>query len=425
MAANKGQIDLAELEALMERGLNQQQLADHFGRAPANIRQYANQIRRAQVAAGAPLTKAVPAGFHLSSIATTVDKDKRIIHQSYRAKSGDEGDVVPEGGTFPAPDGMFVRSVSTLVDGQTGVVKQQWVKSDVEREDKIKAFMEACIRVAAERVKPIGRIKKPNLKKLNKMLCNLVTLTDCHVGMLAWGKETGAPWDLAIAEKTLIDTFIRMIDAAPAAALCIINQLGDFLHFDSLKAITPEHGNLLDADSRYQKVVVVAVRILRAIVEHALTKHERVHVLMNEGNHDPAGSVWLRVIFSALYANNPRVTVEMSPLPYVYVQWGKTMLGFHHGHLVKNLGELPLYFAAKWPEVWGATTKRYIHSGHKHNVEEKEHPGAKTIQHPTLAAEDAYAARHAGWLSERQATCMTYHRETGEYARQIFLPEAA
>ena len=256
MAAHKGQIDLGELEALMDKGLNQSQLAEHFGLAPANIRQYTNQVLRARIAEGAPLTKAVPAGFHLSSIASTYDKDKRLVSQSYRAKSGDEGDVVPETGSFPAPDGMYVRSVSTLVDGQTGVVKQQWVKADKEKEDKLRAFMDACERAAAEKIRPIGRVKKPNPKHLNKLLCNLVTMTDCHVGMLAWGKEAGAPWDLKIAEQVLVDTFVRMIDAAPAAALCIVNQLGDFLHFDSLKAITPEHGNLLDADSRYQKVVV-------------------------------------------------------------------------------------------------------------------------------------------------------------------------
>jgi len=421
MAAQKGPIDLAELERLMSDGWNQRRLAEHFGRAPANIRQYVSQVKRAQVAAEIPPHSAiVPAGFHLSSIATTVDDNNKIRSQSYRAKSGEEGDVVPESGHFPAPDGMFVRSLSTLVDGQTGVVKQQWVKSDKLKEDQFQAMIDACVKAANEKIRPVKRIKKL-IRKINKHLCNLITITDSHVGMLAWGKETGEPWDLVIAEKVLTETFIRMIDAAPAAALCIINQLGDFLHFDSLKAVTPEHGNLLDADSRYQKVVVVAVRILRTIIEHALTKHDRVHVFMHEGNHDPTGSVWLRVLCAALYENNPRVTVEMSPLPYVAIEWGATMLGFHHGHLSKTMN-LPLLFAAKFSDMWGRTKKRYIHTGHKHSVEEKEYPGAKTVQHPTVAAPDAYAARF-GFISERQATCMTYHNETGEFSRQIFLPE--
>lgn len=402
----------------MDEGWTQDRMAQHFGRAPANIRQYVQRILRSNVAAAAPHTQVVPPGFHLSAISSTVDADGKLRSQSYRAKSGDEGDVVPASGSFAAPDGMFVRSVSTLVDGQTGTIKQQWVKSDKYKEDQFLAMLQAC-KLAAGEVLPIERIPAPYT--VNADLCNLYTLTDSHVGMLAWDKEAGEDWDLKIAEQCLGDTLVQMIDQAPPAEVGIVNQLGDWLHFDSLKPVTPEHGHLLDADSRYQKVVVVAVRILRRVVDHALLRHARVHVYMHEGNHDMTGSVWLRVLFSALYENNPRVTVEMSPLPYVAFQWGKTMLGFHHGHLSK-VTSLPLLFAAMFSEIWGATTKRYIHSGHLHHVAEKEHPGVKTVQHPTLAAKDAYAAR-GGWLSERQAMSITYHKDRGEIARGIFIPE--
>jgi hypothetical protein len=239
--------------------------------------------------------------------------------------------------------------------------------------------------------------------------------------MVAWGRETGESWDLAIAEQCLTDTFIQMIDAAPKSAMGIVNQLGDWLHFDSMRPVTPEHGHILDADSRYQKVVEVTVRILRRIVEHSLTKHAKVLVLMNEGNHDPAGSVWLRVLFAQLYRENPRVEVEQSPNPYVAHLHGKTLLGFHHGHLAK-LEKLPQIFAAKYRTEWGTSTHCYIHTGHKHHVEEKEHPGVNVIQHPTLAAPDAYASR-GGWLSKRQATSMTYHTTRGEVARGVFVPK--
>lgn len=316
----------------------------------------------------------------------------------------------------PALEGYLVKGTSTLI-GQDGETKLQWIKTQIDA-DKFRAMVEAACRAAAEEIQPVSVISRPAVTAAD--LCTVYTLTDCHVGMLAWGKETGEPWDLEIAEKVLTDTLIEMMDAAPGSEVGIVNQLGDFLHFDSLKPLTPEHGHILDADSRYQKIVVVAVRILRRVIEYALSKHGKVQVYMHEGNHDPAGSVWLRVLFSALYADNPRVSVEMSPLPYVTYQHGKTMLCFHHGHMAKN-ANLPLLFAAKFPVQWGTTVKRYIHVGHRHHVEEKEHPGVKVIQHPTLAAADAYSAR-GGWLSERQATFMTYHKERGEVARGIFLP---
>lgn len=44
------------------------------------------------------------------------------------------------------------------------------------------------------------------------------------------------------------------------------------------------------------------------------------------------------------------------------------------------------------------------------------------VQHPTLAARDAYAAR-GGWISERQASAITYHKLHGQVARNIVTPE--
>jgi hypothetical protein len=72
--------------------------------------------------------------------------------------------------------------------------------------------------------------------------------------------------------------------------------------------------------------------------------------------------------------------------------------------------------------MWGRTTKRYIHVGHYHSTDEKEHPGVKVQQHPTLAAADAYASR-GGWISERQATAINYSKQFGEVSRATFLPE--
>lgn len=327
-----------------------------------------------------------------------------------------QGEAGPLKEMYEAPQGYFVKGTSTLLD-EHGNARSQWVKTAVDM-DKFRAMVDAACRAAAESLEPLKKIKAP--KGTCEDLATLYTLTDSHVGMLAWGQEAGEPWDLVIAEKALTDTLTSMIDASPDSELGIVNQLGDFLHFDSMSPVTPTSGHILDADSRYQKVVEVAVRILRRVVEHALRKHARVQVYMHEGNHDMTGSIWLRVMFAALYESNPRVVVERSPLPYVALQHGKTFLGFHHGHLSKK-GSLPLLFAAKFSEMWGATTKRYIHVGHYHSVDEKEHPGVKVQQHPTLAAADAYAAR-GGWISERQATSITYSKERGEVSRAVFLP---
>jgi hypothetical protein len=173
---------------------------------------------------------------------------------------------------------------------------------------------------------------------------------------------------LSIAERTLAGAFHHLIDSTPAAGTAVVAQLGDWLHYDGMSPVTPLHGNVLDADGRYEKVVQVAVRILRTVIDAALRKHLKVIVVMAEGNHDMASSVWLRHLFALLYENQPRLHVIDSPLPYYAHQHGLTMLGFHHGHLAKN-GQLPLLMASQFPEMWGTSRRRYCHVGHKHHVE--------------------------------------------------------
>jgi hypothetical protein len=97
------------------------------------------------------------------------------------------------------------------------------------------------------------------------------------------------------------------------------------------------------------------------------------------------------------------------------------MLGVHHGHKVKN-EQLPLLFAAQFPQMWGETTKREIHCGHRHHRDEKEYNGVTVIQHPTIAARDAYAAR-GGWIADRSVQSITYHKRFGQVGRVTICPE--
>jgi len=319
--------------------------------------------------------------------------------------------------TNPVAPGQKLKGASTLY--REGEVVLQWVKStadDIAQEEALQAALQAM----AEDMPRLVPVAAPEGTQTN--LCTVITLTDSHVGMLAWHREGGEDWDLKIAEHTLIGCFEQMVLSSPAAETCVIAQLGDFLHYDSaLAAVTPLHGHNLDADGRMPKMVKVAIRILRRVIDIALQKYSRVVLLLAEGNHDITSSVWLRAMFQALYENEPRLDVIDSELPYYVHQHGNTMLGWHHGHLKKN-DQLPLLFASQFPKIWGETTKRYVHSGHRHHKEIKEHSGMVVHQHPTLAARDAYAAR-GGWMGEREATAITYHREYGQVGTVTVTPE--
>lgn len=337
--------------------------------------------------------------------------------QTVERKAAAQGYSPTHDMTRTVPEPFVVKGVSTYYN-KDGKATGQWVKSRMD-DAAWRAIQEAALAAMAAELPRLPPVPFTGISLAH--LATLYTLTDSHVGMLAWGREAGADWDLKIAERVLVGCFEAMIRSSPPAEVGIVNQLGDFLHQDGLAAVTPTSGHNLDSDGRFQKIVETAIRILRRVIDMALAKHKRVIVGMFEGNHDMVSSIWLRTLFKALYENEPRVQVIDSVLPYSVYQHGETLIGFHHGHLKKN-AELPLLIAAQFPKEWGATRKRYVHVGHRHHVEEKEHSGITVIQHPTLAARDAYAAR-GGWVAERQVTAITYHEKHGDVARTTITPE--
>ena len=319
--------------------------------------------------------------------------------------------------TRPVPDGFIAKGVSTYYNAE-GKPSGQWVKASLSHEALVDAMREAIegfkgdIDQASPIVAPVAS---------DEHLCNLYTFTDYHLGMLAWHKEGGSDWNISIAERTIIAALQQMIEQSPKAHTAVINIQGDFLHTDGKTPVTPASKHVLDADSRFPKIRKSAIRVIRSMVNMSLHRHQEVHLIIAEGNHDEEASGWLADLFSVHYEEEPRVTVNDSVLPFYVFEWGNTMLGIHHGHKVKN-ESLPLLFAAQFPQEWGRTTRREIHCGHRHHRDEKEYNGVTVVQHPTLAARDAYAAR-GGWIADRAAWAITYHKKYGAVGRVMVTTE--
>lgn len=316
------------------------------------------------------------------------------------------------------PDGYKIKGTSSLVD-EFGNTKLQWVKTDTDAERQVE-LMKAVIEGMKSAITPVAPVKAVRAKRDDKLL-NLYTVSDFHLGMLAWADESGDDWDMKIAE----DLFSRWFDAAfqkaPDAGTGVINLLGDLAHFDSLDAVTPASGHVLDADTRYQKLVRYMIRMVRRVVGMALVKHKNVRLLIVQGNHDESGMIWLAEMFSTLYDNEPRVFVDTSPDVYKMVQHGKTTLFFHHGHKARFDAIEPVMIA-KFRKAFGESVYSYAHVGHLHHQKIVESRNMIVEQHRTLAAKDAYASR-GGWMSGRSANVITYSAEYGEVARLTISPE--
>jgi len=335
------------------------------------------------------------------------------IYRKVKAIAALQGFAPEHDYTRTVPDGFTVKGVSTYYDSE-GEVKGQWVKSSSDNERKVEIARE-MVAAICEDLPRLTALPPPVTRRESDLL-NLYTLTDCHIGMLAWGRESGKDWDLKIAENTLTGCFADMIRRSPDAEACVIAQLGDWMHYDSLSPVTPTSGHILDADSRAGKMVATASRVMRGVVDMALAKHQTVYLLIAEGNHDMFGSLMMRTMFRMLYENEPRVIMIESENPYYAMQFGKNMLAWHHGHKKGLDASTAMFVASHYARIFGDTEYRVIHFGDKHHRRVIAIAGITLEQHGTLAANDAYATR-GGWKSNQYAEAITYHRELGEAGR--------
>lgn len=324
--------------------------------------------------------------------------------------SDNESGVVEEPAKLSVGDGT-----STLYDSK-GNVKLQWVKKN-GKANSIAETIRSAMQAFKDVIEPAPFNLVPRAISGEGLLAQY-TITDYHLGMFASKGESGEEWSTKIATEKIYQVIDSMVESTPHTEHAVINILGDFLHSDSQLAVTPTSRHVLDQDMRYSDLISIAVRIISYFVHRARTKATNVTLLIAQGNHDPIGSLWLQELFSYYFENDPNIAVIKSAYPFYAIEFGKTMLAYHHGDKVqfaKMAGVVPSLF----PEIWGRTKFRYAHMGDKHHRRVVEGLGIIVEQHQTLIANDAYSSSH-GWTSEAGANVIIYSRETGELSRMTF-----
>lgn len=326
----------------------------------------------------------------------------------------------------PTIPGFDTKRVSTAY-GSDGKIVLQWHIQEAEKTKQAALIKEYVLGLCKD-LTPI-EISRPDPEKLDPKLLNLYTLTDVHIGMLAWDKEGGDDWDVDIATKTVKAIFTDMMERAPKTERCIINQGGDWSHYDSMQAVTPASGHMLDADSRPSKMAHAAGSLIRFLITEALKRHSKVTVVLQEGNHDVYSHkkdvdwavAWGEILTEAWGIPKDRLEFITNEVPYYAVRFGKNMIAFHHGHK-RQAPKLPQLFACQFREMWGSCKFVDIHKGHYHCLDITEQEGATVIQHPSIVAADAYSS-HNGYFSNRAAMSITYHADFGRQGMTFSTPE--
>lgn len=331
----------------------------------------------------------------------------RLALAAKRGFTGDASNM--EGG---APAGFTVKRHSARFDKE-GKPAGGWLISEPSKEEAWETFVAATFDVV-DNLKGISR-PTPAPTFCDKDLLTVIPMGDPHFGLLSWAKETGADFDLDIAERLTFNAVDRLAAMTPATGTALLLNLGDYFHADDSTNRTPRGQNVLDVDGRFQKIASVGFRAMIRCADRLLEKHEKVIIRNNRGNHDPHQAAMLTIALSAYYHANDRVEVEMTPSGFYYYRFGKVLIGSTHGDGAK-LADLPSIMAADAAEDWAAAKFRVWHCGHFHHDQVKEHRGCTVETHRTLAAGDAWH-RYEGYRAGRDMKAIVYHREFGEVNR--------
>lgn len=415
---------LAKIDLTIECGGNAHEAARRMGISPSSILHALGVVRKFAASQGlAPAygwQKPVPEPMRLKGNSDHYEKGK-LTKQWVKSERGPSGKPKVD----PLPPNFSLERVSTMY-GRQGEVLIQHQRAVADKNQK---NLEEFWRQAKQHAKQYRGLSKPSkpmpMKRLD--LLSTYVLGDPHIGMLAWGRETGGrDFDLKIAQEQLYRCVEMLVEMAPPAKEAFIVDVGDFFHADDDNQLTPRGHNKVDVDSRQGKVIRVGLDLFRRLIDLCKQKHELVTVDIRRGNHDPKLSTVLQMLLLEMYRNDDRVVIEENLNPFAYKLFGKNLIGTCHGDETRP-EQLPGVMATDCGpngipgcrSYWGkANYKVWIlgHIHHKKVVKVEEYPDVKMEYFNTLAPRDAWH-NGAAYRSSQYLQVISFDREYGECHR--------
>jgi len=309
-------------------------------------------------------------------------------------------------------DGFTTKRVSTAYK-EDGTVALQWHIQEPDKqtiEEQLKDLAEAL----SEDIKKIENIPAP--KRVQKELMNNIVIGDPHLDMLSYAKETGADWDINIACEQHMRATLGLLKRAPEAAVGMLTILGDSLHRDSMKALTPGSGNLVDVDGRVSRSIKYATKLFRAMIVEMLKTHKKVVVAFIRGNHSETLELCLRDMLDIAFEANKRVEVLDNTSKHIPYQFGKNFLLMTHGDRLSEQKKADIA-VSMYRDYHGSSKFTHVLSGHVHHANFREVSGCFVETFQALPTPDAWHAESGFVTSDQSVSMLTYHVEGGIVSR--------
>lgn len=356
--------------------------------------------------------EAVQAGEDKQSIANRLGISRSTVRTHYtKAKARidmDPGiaDALGQTGLTPDTARYGYRKVKDPDTGSFNTV--MWRMPPQDETDFLERVKDAVSDIAP--AKPIARPKHTDGD-----LCTVYPIADAHIGMMAWGRETGEKYNTDIACSRLREWVGRCVDLSPASDRAVILDVGDLMHADDQTNQTPASKHVLDVDTRYYRTVETTIAALAAAIEYAAQKHAQVTVRILRGNHNPHSFIAVLFALRERYRGDDRITVECDPAEFWVDTFGLCLFAAHHGDKA-NPQRAVNFLADDYAVLWGKTKFRHFWTGHLHHHASKDIGGVQWEQLRPMTARDAYAVSHA-YCARSQIQGITFHKERGEIQR--------
>ena len=314
-------------------------------------------------------------------------------------------------GTAPG----FAMGKVTVQRGPSGEVERTWERQSPED----MRWLEMIKETIQGFIEGIGPVKVPKAPlDFQSDVIPWIQIGDAHVGLLTHANEVGENFDLRIAERELCGAIGILIDELPPCERIVINDLGDFTHYENFEGETQAAKHRLDFDSRFPKMIKVYSRIMRFIVEKALEKALHVDIIINQGNHSRTNDIWMAELLEVAYGHTGRVHVLNNGTPFIAYRMGNTLVMTHHSDKCKPQ-RLADVMTTDFRKDYGETEFHYIDIGHiHHGMVLKEHPGVFIESFNHLAHLDKWA-HDAGYRNRRSITIVLRSRQFGEVGRRL------
>lgn len=357
------------------------------------------------------------AGNTVAGIARKYGMSQRVV-RIRKAKLKESGYDPDNERHYKNPETQVARGYSTLTrlkdkDDPTPGKMMEWSlmrRSDQEIIKQFEAIAEAFTK-SIPKASPAPQIKPAE----NTDLIPWYSLGDSHIGLCCEEQEVGESFDLDIAKSELCAAIKRLIDMSPATERCVINDAGDALHYDSAwgNAKTPRSGHDLQQSGTFSDMLEVYIDCIRFAVSYALTKHNIVDVIINQGNHSKTCDISNRVWFVRYYESEPRVNFLDNRNILIPYRMGNALIVNTH---TDNMKPRRVAEAASidFRQDWGECKYRIIFGGHLHHYMKKDEFGAIYYCLNNIAAND----KHGSWGGWRSRSFLTVHYVSKTYGEQ-------